>query len=700
MSEPDTMSEQPQLSRLPGPAPSFVRGLGCAIGLLVIVVAAHGVSLWDGLFFDDHWHRAAFRNYGWSPSDLVESATIDLSGNLNHLWWQEAPAVWRYPRPVAMGLAKAEFVLSGGNPLIIHACALGWHWLIALLVYWFALKAGLDRLWAFCAGVMFIILPHSFFSLGWTAARNAVVGAFFFAAATAAYMSASLGRPSRWTIVRCIREALPLTLWILAILSRETAIVFAFVILLIDLGYGGRRHVLKRIPYHAAFWILTLAFVAWRITSFDVGHVPEIYFTKLSSMNPLWATSKMLQLLFSQVFYTPMLMGLATYQGAPQDQWVVHAIMAGLLGLVAIWYIAVSKGVKGRWVWPLWVVAAFAPVLPVFAMPHFSYLASVPYAIMAAILLRGVANRWRRTVSILVIGATVWSLCVYRAAWWGIIRSEQIVYEDVQDSTPVRPPPGSKMFFINLPIAAIYARNAMQETWNVRDLEAYTLTFAPQPLMMTDPSIVEQINDHELMVSTDAPGYFSGMSGRMLIDGMRAGSPLTTGMQIPHKPDFPFDVTVVEADQRGVRRLRFSFLRPLDSKEYYFYVSSPTRAAFRLQFDPRPVHDPADAELFKRARSSNLIDREAALGTIYGTARPVAIAMASPILSDLALQSESSLARVEKWWMTFNVGRLGREMTDWRSKHAMTLWQRDLYFKVMGIVEEFVQSDLYLTGRR
>ncbi|MGQ9649730.1 MAG: hypothetical protein ACUVXJ_06450 [Phycisphaerae bacterium] len=674
--------------------------MACGIGLALIVLAAHGVCVWDGLFFDDHWHHAAFRKYGWSLSDLMESATIDLSGKLNHLWWQERPAVWRYPRPVAMAIAKAEFVLSGGDMRIMHACALCWHWLTAVLVYRLANKAGLERRWAFCAGVLFIILPHSFFTLGWTAARNAMVGTFFFTAAVAAYISASLEPPSGWRLIWGIREGLPVLLWILAILSRETAVIFAFVIFLLDVSYGGWRHFSRRLPYHAVFWVLTLAFIAWRWTSFDVGNVPDIYFTKLTGWTSVyWAGSKLLQLLFSQIFYTPMLMGLATYQGVAREELMAHAVMAVVVGLVAVWYIAVSKGRGGRWVWPLWCIGAFVPVVPVFAMPHFSYQASVPYAVMAAILLAGVAAKWRNTVAFLVIAATVWSLGVYRLAWWGIIRSEQIVYTDIVESTSQPPAPGSKLFFINLPIAAIYAPDAMRAVWKTPDLEGYTLTFAPHPLMMTKPCIVEQINEHEFSVSVGPPGYFSGLSGRMLIDGMRPGSPLIPGTVVKGKPGFPFDTTVVEADRSGVRKLRFTFHQPLATESYYFYVSSPARAAYRLTFNATPAA--ADGgELFRRARSTNLVEREAARWEIREKAWPIAIAMGSPVQEYLSLQSESSLARVERWWATYDVGRRFQEHADWRLRNACVLRQRGLYFEVMDIVGRFVESDVYLTGRR
>ena len=69
-------------------APSRPKRLGhvwAALGLLAVVLAGHGVSLWDGLFFDDHWHRAVSRRHGWGFSDLIDSATVDLSGRLRYV---------------------------------------------------------------------------------------------------------------------------------------------------------------------------------------------------------------------------------------------------------------------------------------------------------------------------------------------------------------------------------------------------------------------------------------------------------------------------------------------------------------------------------------------------------------------------------------------------------------------------------------
>jgi hypothetical protein len=561
-----------------------------AAALAVLVLAAHGASLWDGLFFDDHWHRVTVRELGWSFPGLVESATFDLPGRLTHLWWQQQPLQWRYARPVAMLFMKLEWLLAGNSAFIVHACALAWHWATAVLVYALAARVLRRPGVALLAAAIFVINPHSVFAVSWIAARNALVGGFFFVAAMLAYArtlpastdpSAATTPPHRftWSLFAA------LALWLFALFSRETGIIFPLIALALDLSLAGRRYVLRRWPVYLLLATLTAAYLYWRLLVFPTRGIPDIYFTAPHGPEYLlWAGAKLLQMLFAQVFYTPLFLGLATYGGSATAAWLTYAVMAVLLALVTWWYVVASRGTPARWLWPLWVVAAFVPVIPVFIMPHFSYLPAAAYAVFAALLLARIRGRWRYLVGTLVIGGMLWSHFVYRTVWRGVLRAEQLIYADIRSTTPTAP--GSKVFFINLPIAGIYAPVALRDLWHRPDVEGYVLTFAPHPLMMTSPSSVEVLNDHEFLVTAPTPGYFSGLSGRMLLDGMRPGHPLTPGLVVAG-PEF--NTTVVAADARGVTQLRFTFPHPLASSDYSFYVSSPQRPAYRLRFERESV---------------------------------------------------------------------------------------------------------------
>lgn len=633
--------------------------------LAVIILIAHGGSLSDGLFFDDHWHRVTLRNADFTFQDLTEAATFDLPGRLATLWWQTEPLQWRYSRSVAMLFMKLELLLSGGDPRWIHAFALGWHWIACLLVYRIGLWALPHRGWALLAGIMFALDPQSVFALGWTAARNAVVSGVFFAAALHVYALASFVRRAPIDSYCTRRAFTALLLWLVALFSRETAVVFPLLLPLLDLSVGGWALVRRRIPVYGLAATIMCAYLYWRLWIFPTGAPPDIYFTVPRGPEYLlWAGTKMLHMLFAHVIHTPMFLGLSTYTGIDRGAMVEYAIVGAILAVVTAAYLVGARGIRTRWFWLALLILGFAPVIPVFVMPHFAYLPAIATAIGIPAMLHRLVGRWRSAGVAFVVAAAAFPLAVYRYVWRGIVRSEQLVYQDIRSSTPehalpdfpaggesdvggnppaVESPSGAgeppKLFFINLPICGIYGAVAMRESWGRDDVEGYVLTFAANPLMMQQTSRVTQTGPRELTVEIDGPGYFSGLSGRMLVDGMRDGRRFVGGERIT-SAEFDVEIVALAGDgaggsaDGGVSVLRFTFPRPLDSPDYFFYVSSPERPARRLRF---------------------------------GSAAPTPEAAAA---ADAA----------------------------WQSEHAEMLAERENYFTILDTVRRFIRSNLYLTG--
>lgn len=596
-----------------------------ALLLLGVVLAAHGGSLGDGLFFDDHWHRATLRDYGWSWSGLIESATFDLPGRLAHLWWLEQPLQWRYARPVAMLVMKIEYLASGGNPVAIHAFGLLWHWLCALLVYRIALWAippitprppdaalvrgdHASRAAALLAGVLFILHPQSVFGVSWIAARNAPVSAFFFLAALHLYGQAAVSGPAGDARRTSVRLVACMFLWVLSLFSRETAVVFPLLLPLVDGGLGGLAAIRRRVAVYGVFGALLAAYLAWRLVVFPTGGPPGIYFTTPQGADyVLWAGSKLLHMVFAHIVHTPMFLGLATPAGIGSGRLMEHGVMLAVVGLVAAVFVVGSRGVRGRWVWPVWTVLAFLPVIPVFVMPHFSYLPAAATAIMIPLMLHRLRGGWRAAGVVFVVIYAAWPLVLYRYAWRGIVRSEQVVYADIGIGDAEGPPPAAgpapTLYFLNLPACGIYATVAMREAWQRDDVEGFVLTFAPHPLMMTQPSTLRRVSDHEFTIETPPPGYFSGLSGELLRRGMRPRTPLRVGDVLETDR---FSVTLLAGDASGITKLGFRFREPLDSAGQRFYLCTPDRPALRVNFaaghwnadgterDPGP---PAPAEL-------------------------------------------------------------------------------------------------------
>jgi len=718
------------------------------VGLILVgaVLLGHGGSLHDGLFFDDYWHRATLRSYGWSFHDLVESATFDLPGRLAHLWWQEVPLQWRYARPVAMLAMKLELIASRGNPVGVHAFALGWHLLATWMVYLIALWALRSRGWALLAAVLFAIQPHSVFAVSWIAARNALVSGALFFAAVVAYLHASPMRRASGRSLSVPWLILSLVLWVLALFARETAVIFPLVIVVLDWAamrsashasgaepeHSGEANAECRMPSaeaaaptgagpsatfpgrgdggrrspgafpRGAPWVvytlvalLTVAYLYWRLVVFPTSRPPEIYFTAPHGLVYVpWALGKLLHMVFALVFHTPMFLGLATYGSSLSAHVLVFGIMGLLVGGIGAWYVWASRGLASRAVWPIWLLAAFVPVIPVFVMPHFGYLPAAALVVMLVVMVRALRGRWRSFAAIVVVASSLWSLTIYRYAWRGIVRNEQVVYADIEDNTP-RPPRGSRLFFINLPVAGIYASVALREAWGLDDLEGYVLTFAPQPLMMDRPSMVRRVGPRTLVVSTPPPGYFSGLSGRMLIDGMRPGKPLRAGLVIRGKL---FDTTILEADARGVTRLAFTFKQPLDDPSYYFYVSTPKRPACRLVFgewDGVPGSRPVAARRPLPAVEDwrRMVD----------SARTVAAMRADPAQAwldslDTDKPTNAELNRLEDWRRRVRADALYAQWVRWRQERRDLLRERAYYFRIIRFFGRFVKSDLFLTG--
>jgi hypothetical protein len=506
-------------------------------------------------------------------------------------WWQTEPLQWRYARPAAMLAMKIEDRLAGGTAAGVHAFGLFWHFLTSLLVYLLAVGVLGCRRWGLLAGVLFAIQPHSVFAVSWTAARNALTGGCFFAAAAGCYWlaarrSTALAAGGLATGVRSAAGPLiaAMVLWAVALLSRETSVVFAPLALGIDAALGGRGLARRRLGVHALLWLLTGGYLWWRLAVFPTSSPPGIYFTPPEDLASLpWAASKLLQLVFSLWFHTPMLLGLATWGGQTREV-ATHALMLLAVGLIAWWYVAASRGLPGRWLWPAWVVLAFAPVVPVFLMPHFAYLPAIAASVMLAAMLRGVPGcKWRVAVVGLVVAANAWSLLVYRVVWRGVVRSEQIVYAEMAALVPEPPPAGTRLYFINLPPAAIYSTVAMRAVWKQPELAGQVLTYADHPLAMRGGSEIRVLDGHTLELIASPPGWFAGLGGVMLLDGMRAGRALREGETIDGDG---FRVTVGPlGGDGGVLRLAVRFDQPLDDESRLFFWCTP-EGVRRVRFEP------------------------------------------------------------------------------------------------------------------
>lgn len=727
----------------------------------VAVFAAHGHALRCGLFLDDHWHILRLAENNWSLSAFFEATTI-APDRFMGMWWQEEPVSWWYIRPFSMLVSKVVYHLSAGSVKSLHAVSILLHALNALMVHHLVLRMSRRRFWAIVAALLLVVYSHSVYAVAWLAAQNALLQTTLCLAALLLYVRASgldlyagprtdddepkitphevppLSIPAAAGFVVC---------WILALFSRESAVVLPVFVVAFDLSFGGRSYLRARLKFYAVLMVIAGAFVFWRIVLFD-HPMPDFYAQRPQGAGDvryaLWWLTKLLHYLTATVWLSPMTIGpsgrVAPWREMPGD----IVLMVVILGVMSIGYYMAARRVRGFWIWPLWILLGLLPVVPILATPHNGYLPGIGFAIAMAIgpALRHVTHptsvgRWCTGVAIWFLIATTTYMPIYRPMWYSVLAAEQMTIDQVVRMPP--PPTAREVFFINLPFVNIYAayhiddamgRGAQLGVDRQEDpaYRTHVLTYAPDLLRMEHACRLEQLDAYRFRVSIegDRP-WFSGALGRFLIEALRPSGRLQTGDEVAGEW---FDVLVRHTNADGVQELEFKFHEPLASEKFCFYVGTPYCAAARVRFagpiSLTPDGGNADEDgntlgfdevsmainrlrggdsqaariLFRAAELPAGPARELAQAAIDEICQPVAEALASPVLqiSPSGKALWSAPAELTRWWSRHVDDEAVRTLPTYREDFESTRWTRDALFRIRRIASRVIRSDLYLTG--
>ncbi|MBI4581966.1 MAG: hypothetical protein HY718_19870 [Planctomycetes bacterium] len=544
-----------------------------------------------------------------------------------------------------------------------------------------------------------------------------------------------------------------LVLWMLALLSREIAVTLPFFLVAFDLAFGGWRQVRARIGLYVVVAAIAAGFLAWRFVFFD-HPMPGFYVRRPDGpAYILWWLAKLMHDMTSTVWLSPMTVGpTARYHPwteVPGD----CVLMLIILAVMGVGYQMSCRRIRGYWIWPLWILIGLVPVVSIMATPHNAYLPSMGFAIAMGIgpALRHVTRptslgRWCPGVTAWFLIATTIYMPIYRPMWYSMLAAERMTIDQV-----TRMPPGPQttdVFFINLPFVNIYARYHLDEAMGrrprldvARQVEpryrTHVLTYAPDLLRMDVPCRVEQLDAWRFRVSIEGRPYFSSALGRFLIEGLRPDKgPFNAGEVVAGDV---FDVRVGRVSEQGVWDLEFRFHRPLADEGFCFYVGTPSCAAARLRFagpaevsawaasgpEPGPptrpdetagtvslaaVRDAADRlragqataadVLFAAADDGDVDAKPAARQAIAGTCRPVAEALAAPVLGYTSC-GEAAWAdwrRVRRWWAWHVDDTAVRVLPACLADYGEMRWRRDALFRIRRIASTIVRADLYLTG--
>ncbi len=591
--------------------------------------AAHGWALWDGLFLDDHWHRRQLEDDAWSLHALLEATTIKPDRFIN-MWWQQESIQWQYVRPFAILVSKVVYHLTDGSVKAWHAISVLLHLAAAFMVHHLCLRLTHRRFWSVVGALLFVVYSHSVYAVAWLAAQNSVLMTTLMLGALLCYIQASglnlyAGAPGRRyppdtsgkgliegvgiPALRCSSFLAAMLLWALAIGSRENAVVLPALAAAFDLAFGGWRHVRARWRAYVLMIVLVAAFASWRLAYF-YHPMPDFYLRRPDGPSYLlWCIAKLMHYLTAAVWLSPMMFG-PTLRFNPMAEVPGDCLlMLVILAVLGTGYYLACRRARGYWIWPMWILLAVLPVVPVMATPHSGYLPGVGFAVAMVIgpalrhEIRPLSvGRWSPGVALWFLVATTTYMPMYRAMWYSILAAERLTIERVAASPP--PHEATDLFFINLPFVNVYAQLHLAEVWehggpaDARGpgpgFRCHVLTYASNVLRMEQRCRLQQLDARSFSLSiVEGRPYFSGAMGRFLVESMRAGERFRAGQRI--RGDL-FDVRIVRADEEGVPEMVFEFQEPLASSKYCFYVTTSDCAAARVRF--RGPDEPPGAESF------------------------------------------------------------------------------------------------------
>jgi len=565
------------------------------VGLIVLAVGLlQGRSVGYGLLLDDYSHRAELREGDGSFRSLVDASHLGGHRRRVAMWWQEDADLYFF-RPVAFGLMRAEYVVGGWRPAVMHLFSLGWSVVCAALVMILARGATRSAGWSILAGVLFALHPANYLTVRWIACQNEQMATAFVLAGLFFYGQYS-GWNVRYVLVGRVRRAAhlvaTLSCFVLALGCRESSVVFIGMVLLGDVLLRADR-CKGRWGVYVAFAVLLVAYLTVRqvmLGGFEIPGRPYAYPPGTPGF-ARFVVDKFAYYLLGLFLYVPIV-GFGGLRALGSQPLLFYGLVTTLI-VVGLFVLVWLRGRRYIWFWVGVALLPLLPVLPVFASSHHLYGASAGMVIAMVAVWHGMMEwsegrmAWVRKGVRAGIGLlVVLHLMVFSAAHlaYGVgvagfsAASQTSVNEVVRLSDPLKP--NDRLFFINLPMLGFNCIPGIEEETGVRPLKGYVLTFMPAFLGMDQPGYVERVGDRQLRVWLGDDDYFSGLIGESILEAVGRNAPFAVGETFTTND---FSVTVVAGSALGIRELLFTFERSLDDPAYHFFLGSRVFHAFPLR---------------------------------------------------------------------------------------------------------------------
>lgn len=556
-----------------------------------LIAAFHGRSIRNGLFLDDHAHFDQLRECGWSLGELTRACRLELFGGALEAWWMPEVTL-RFFRPVAFGLMKLTYTLTGWQAGPMHVASLLWHWVVCLLLVALLRRLGAGWVLATACAALFAIHPGQMGTVQWIATQSELMVTTFTLAALLCYLrfrGVDIGATAA-PHGRVGSALAALAFFVLALGCRENAIMLPVVLAAVEPWLPRRR---GRWMLHASLWIAVGAYLLVRSAYLSGAALPPPPYV-VPPGDPAFLRfvfDKFCYYVIAEFLLFPCvpLGGLDYLRAQP---FLFYGSAAGVLLLLG----GVCWVQRRRLAAPLGLAALVGfmlPVLPAFESPHHLYLPGIGWTVLTWLLLQtlaGEAAQRSGTLARVRLGlcaATVVALAIVFGAGTFVLglvvdtghRVEaRIVDELLASPRPIRD--GDTLYFVNLPPIAHYVRQALEQRTDLRNLRVVALTWSPRLLGLATPAELTWEDPRTLVVRIAGDRYFAGPLGLLA----RQASGRDETIEPREKRRYrDLEIELVNRDDQGVSGLRFRLPAPADGPGVHVIWGSRTRWAAQVQ---------------------------------------------------------------------------------------------------------------------
>jgi len=412
--------------------------LGLALGLSLLCYA----QVWRFNFvYDDDYQ-------------IINNANIQSRGHLRHYFtsplWANAGGfdhATSYYRPLFLVWLRLNYALFKLNPACWHASSLALHLLAVWLAYLAALRllalaawnAGSRRATAAVAALIFALHPAHAEPVAWLSAASELLLAIFFLLAFVAYAASRSGGKRPWVAISLVSFAL-------ALLAKETAIVFMLLVLGCELARAAGeasiprrlgRGLVSSLPWSgiAVSYLLVRRAVLGSLGHTQARLEPAVVLKTLPEL--LWFYARHLfwpwrLAEFYDVFYV---------NSARSREFVVPALATTIVVLALV---AWARRSRAALMASLWILLPLLPVLDVALLrfnalvaDRYLYLPSFGFCVLAGVLLVRLTEmpqlrRWSLAI-VLIPAAVMGAFAARQLAPW---ENDLLLYENAVAVAP------------------------------------------------------------------------------------------------------------------------------------------------------------------------------------------------------------------------------------------------------------------------